>query len=163
MDVLATQFKRNAELREGYMSISEVVENNFKQYIFNSAIKIKPTKESPDRSFTKWIAYWEESPIVIEMTVITTVLETGYVKATIVDKKVRTLEEVGEYPARNSKVFGYLIDSKFKLEKDARAYVMDKVQQLSETQQQQSPAPVSKSEAVDQAAIEQIKKAWGLK
>ncbi|AXC39066.1 UNVERIFIED_ORG: hypothetical protein [Escherichia phage CMSTMSU] len=44
MDVLATQFKRNAEEREGYLSISEVVEDGFKQYIFNSAIKLKPTK-----------------------------------------------------------------------------------------------------------------------
>lgn len=104
MDVLATNFKRNVEEREGYFSISEVVDDNFKQYIFNSAIKLKCTKDSPDRSFTKWIAYWEDSPVAIEMTVITTVLETGYIKAIIVDKKVRTLDEINPYPARNSKV-----------------------------------------------------------
>lgn len=152
MDVLATQFKRNAEEREGYLSISEVVEDGFKQYIFNSAIKLKPTKDSPDRSFTKWIAFWEESPIAIEMTVITTVLETGYIKAIVVDKKVRNLDEIGTYPARNSKVFGCLVDGKFMIEKDAKNYVIDKLQ-----------TSATKQEVVDQNAVDAIKKAWGLK
>ena len=116
MDVLATNFKRNTEEREGYLSISDVVDDNFKQYIFNSAIKLKCTKDAPDRSFTKWIAYWEDSPIAIEMTVITTVLETGYIKAIVVDKKVRSLDEINPYPARNSKVFGFLVEGKFMIE-----------------------------------------------
>ncbi|EMR6006026.1 hypothetical protein WJW27_002732 [Escherichia coli] len=152
MDVLATNFKRNTEEREGYLSISDVVDDNFKQYIFNSAIKLKCTKDAPDRSFTKWIAYWEDSPIAIEMTVITTVLETGYIKAIVVDKKVRSLDEINPYPARNSKVFGFLVEGKFMIEKDAKEYVINMLQ-----------TPTEKKKVVDQNAIDSIKKAWGLK
>lgn len=152
MTVLATQFKRNTEQREGYLSISEVVEGNFKQYIFNASIKLKATKSDKDRGFTKWVAYWEDSPVAIEMTVMTTVLETGYIKATIVDKQVRTIDEIGPYPARNSKVFGNLIDGKFMLDKDAQVYVMDKVEKAA-----------AKKEVINQSQIDLIKQAWGLK
>lgn len=152
MTVLATQFKRNTEQREGYLSISDVVENNFKQYIFNSFIKIKSTQAEPERSFTKWIVYWEDSPIAIEMTVITSVLETGFVKAVVVDKKMHNVSELGAYPARNAKVFGVMVDNKFMLKDGAQKYVMDKVQKRTE-----------QKEVVDQATIDQIKNAWGLK
>lgn len=158
MDVLATQFKRNAEQREGYLSISDVAENNFKQYIFNSAIKLKVTKNTSDISFTKWVAYWEDSPIAIEMTVITSVLPTGYIKATIVDKKVRPVEDIGIYPAKNSKVFGRLVDNKFMLEGEQLSkYVENKMKNAVELS-----SPVQTS-VLDQSKIDQIKEAWGIK
>lgn len=111
MKVLATQFKANMSLREGYLSISDVVENNFKQHIFNSCIKLTPKKDEKVE-FTKWLAYWEGSPVLIEMTVLTTVLPTGYVKVTIVDKAVRGIDEVGFYPGKQSKTMVEYRDGK---------------------------------------------------
>ena len=117
MKVLVTQFKANTSLREGYLSISDVVENNFKQYIFNSCIKLKP-KKGESLEFTKWLAYWEDPPILIEMTVLINVLPTGYVKATIVDKDMKQVSEVGEYPGKQSKTFAHYQNGKFQTEAD---------------------------------------------
>lgn len=158
MDVLATQFKRNAEQREGYLSISDVTENNFKQYIFNSAIKLKVSKNTNDISFTKWIAYWEDSPIAIEMTVITSILPTGYVKATIVDKKVRPVDEICAYPSKHSKVFGRLVDNKFMLDGSVGSYVENKMNQINNS----STVPTKVKAELDQSKIDQIKEAWGI-
>lgn len=158
MDVLATQFKRNAEQREGYLSISDVVENNFKQYIFNSSIKLKVSKNNNDISFTKWVAYWEDSPIAIEMTVITSVLPTGYVKATIVDKKLRPVDDIGSYPAKHSKVFGRLVDNKFMLNGSVGPYVENKMKQMNKAVE----VPEKAKAELDQSKIDQIKEAWGI-
>lgn len=117
MKVLVTQFKSNMSLRDGYLSISDVVGNNFKQYIFNSCIKLKPKKDET-LEFTKWLAYWEDSPILIEMTVLINVLPTGYVKATIVDKDMKQVSDVGQYPGKQSKTFAQYLNGKFQTEAD---------------------------------------------
>lgn len=155
MDALATLFKLNTSEKEGYLSISDI--ENVGEYIFKNSIKIKANKDQSNAHFTKWIAYWEGTNFAVEMTVLPKVLSTGYVKISIIDKKLRTTEEIGEYPSKSTKIFGTMINNKFMVEKTKIQYIADVISEF-----ENRPKPKTQKET-NQDYVNKIKEAWGLK
>lgn len=158
MDVLATLFKMNTQEKEGYLSLSDI--ENTGEYIFKNTIKLKTSKNNTNTNFTKWIAYWEGTNLAVEMTVLAKALSTGYVKVTIIDKKLRTTDECGEYPVKGTKVFGTMIKDKFMIEKTRDQYIQDVMNEFENRPKPKSKEQLSTEQS--QAYIDQIKEAWGI-
>ncbi|QOE32650.1 hypothetical protein CPT_Muenster_484 [Klebsiella phage Muenster] len=155
MDSLATLFKLNTSEKEGYLSISDL--ENTSEYIFKNTIKIKANKDKSNTHFTKWIAYWEGVNFAVEMTVLPKVLSTGFVKVVIIDKNLRPISEIGEYPVKGTKVFGTMINNKFMIEKTKTQYINQVISEF-----ENKPKPKTKSET-NEEYVNKIKEAWGLK
>lgn len=114
MNVLGTKFTTAMGARNGWFSINEVMEDTFKHYTFNQCLKLKVTPENKDNmNFLQWVMYWEDSPVAVHLHVITTVLSTGYVKATVISKRHVFLDEIGEYPSKQAVMDGFMVDGKF--------------------------------------------------
>lgn len=128
MNVLGTKFTTAMGARNGWFSINEVMEDTFKQYTFNQCLKLKVTPENKDNmNFVQWVMYWEGSPVAVHLHVLTTVLSTGYVKATVISKRHVFLDEIGEYPSKQAVMDGFIVDGKFVDKKTAEALALAKL------------------------------------
>lgn len=123
MNVLGTKFSTAMGARNGWFTINEVLDDTFKHYTFNQCLKLKVTPETKDdMNFIEWVMYWEGSPVAVHLHVLTTVLSTGYVKATVISKRHVFTDEIGEFPGKQAIIDGYMIDGKFMDKKGAEAY-----------------------------------------
>ena len=126
MNVLGTKFSTAMGARNGWFSINEVLDDTFKHYTFNQCLKLKVTPENKDAmNFVQWIMYWEDSPVAVHLHVLTSVLPTGFVKATVLSKKHVFIDEIGEYPSKQAVMDGFLVDGKFLDKKGAAAQATD--------------------------------------
>lgn len=122
MEVLGTKFSVAMGARNGWFSINEVLDDTFKHYTFNQCLKLKVTPENKDDfNFVQWVMYWENVPVAVHLHVLTTVLPTGYVKATVISKKHVFTDEIGEYPSKSAVMNGYIVDGKFMDKKGVEA------------------------------------------
>lgn len=158
MNIVATKLSNAMSKRQGYVSISDAMEENFKSYTFSHCLKLK--KDS--QGFTKWVLYWDDVDFVVVFTVITTVLSTGYVKATIIDRKLTDVQTVGEYGGKLSFCEVEEVQGKF-LTKKARDL---KVQEALATHDFSVRGKQTTKEVQDKAVIESqvksIAEAWGI-
>lgn len=128
MEVLGTKFSVAMGARNGWFSINEVLEDTFKHYTFNQCLKLKVTPENKDSmNFVQWIMYWENVPVAVHLHVLTTVLPTGFVKATVISKKHVFTDEIGEFPGKGSVVEGYIVDGKFTDKKGVTQHYQNKL------------------------------------
>lgn len=123
MTVLVTNFKQNMQDKDGFLSVQEMLNDGCSSHIFKGCLKIKPAPE--DENFCQWLAYWEGFPYAVLCTVGATKFPNGDIKVSILTKELKTLEEVGEYPAKKNSVFGDLINGKFISTKNLPKYVND--------------------------------------
>lgn len=119
MNIIATKLSSALSHRQGYISISDAMEPNLKSYTFSNCLKLK--KDS--LGFTKWVLYWEDADFVVVFTVLTTLLSTGYVKATIIDRELTDVQTVGEYDGKSSFTEVSLVQGKYVTNKTRDALV----------------------------------------
>lgn len=129
MHVLGTKFSTAMGARNGWFSINEVLDDTFKQYTFNQCLKLKSTQENKEEisDFIEWIMYWEDSSVAVHLHVLTTILSTGYVKATVISKRHVFTDEIGEYPSKSATCVGQMIDGKFLDKKGQIDYAIHKL------------------------------------
>lgn len=154
MNIVATKLSTSMSNRQGYISISDAMEENFKSYTFSNCLKLK--KDS--QGFTKWVLYWEDVDFVVVFTTITTVLSTGFVKATIIDRKLTDVQTVGEYCGKLSFCEVQEIKGKFMTTKARDAKVQAELAQHDFTER----GVKKQSDAEMQSQIDSIAQAWGI-
>lgn len=103
MSVLGTKFTSSMVGRQGYMSIKDVLEDQFKYYTFNTCIKIKDVSD-----IDTWVMYWENSPVAVVLKVLPSILNTKFTKVAIISKEVVSTDDVGEYPGKSNHMFGLM-------------------------------------------------------
>lgn len=107
MAVLANIFKNNMAKRHGFLSINDVMDDNFQYYTFDSIVKLH------EANFDSWVVYWEGSPVAVKCTVKADVLPNGFVKVAILNKEVAFTDVLGEYPSSTNHVMGSYFGDKF--------------------------------------------------
>lgn len=162
MNIIATKLTNAMSKRQGYITISDAMEENFKSYTFSNCLKLK--KDS--QGFTKWVLYWDDVDFVVVFTVITTVLSTGYVKATIIDRKLTDVQTVGSYQGKLSFCEVEEVQGKY-LTKKARdtlvqeALASHNFSARGTTQEAQKPKE-QKNKAEIKSQVDAIAAAWGI-
>ncbi|AQW89018.1 hypothetical protein pEaSNUABM50_00517 [Erwinia phage pEa_SNUABM_50] len=115
--VLATNMTNNMSNRAGYLTFNEIMDENLMYYTFKDCIKYN--KEG----FHSWICYWEGSPIAVQCTVKASVLANGFTKVAILSKELKTIDEIGMYPAKQHHCLGHVINGRFLNEKGVQSFV----------------------------------------
>lgn len=154
-NVLATKMTNAMCKRDGYLSISDVTEATFKSYTFNTCLKVK------EGGFVKWVLYWEDCPVVYVFTVLTTILSTGYVKATIIDKQGSFVDTIGAYPAKSNTVFGEIIKGVFYDKAGVHNMAVSELLKRDVPSNKQAKKKVQSELDLEQKKL-QIEEAWGI-
>jgi hypothetical protein len=162
MNIIATKLSSAMSHRQGYISISDAMEPNLKSYTFSNCLKLK--KDS--LGFTKWVLYWEDADFVVVFTVLTTVLSTGYIKATIIDRELTDVNTVGEYTGKNSFTEVYLVQGKYVTGK-SRDSIVTSALTKGDFSPTNAHAIKAEQKAVQNAAhiqakVDEIAEAWGI-
>ncbi|AZU98411.1 hypothetical protein BZF66_05520 [Salmonella enterica] len=156
MNIVATKLSSSMSKRQGYLSISDAMEPNLKSYTFSHCLKLK--KDA--LGFTKWVLYWDDTDFVVVFTVITTVLSTGYIKATIIDRELTDVQTVGAYTGKNSFTEVHLVQGKYLSTKD-RANAISTA--LSTHDFREHNTSTKEDPKKLQAQIDAIAESWGIK
>lgn len=156
MNIVATKLSSAMSKRQGYLSISDAMEPNLKSYTFSHCIKLK--KDA--LGFTKWVLYWDDTDFVVVFTVITSVLSTGYIKATIIDRELTDVQTVGAYTGKNAFTEVHLVQGKYLTTKE-RAHQVSTVLSTKDFSAQKSISK-EKDPAKLQAQIDAIAESWGI-
>lgn len=158
MNIVATKLTNAMSKRQGYISISDAMAENFKSYTFSNCLKIK--KDSS--GFTKWVLYWDDVDFVVVFTVLTTVLSTGFVKATIIDRTLTDVQTVGEYCSKLSFCEVEEVKGKFLTRKERDAQIQEALSTRDFSVRGQTKVQVEKTKAEIQSQIDSIAAAWGI-
>lgn len=164
MNIIATKLSSTLSHRQGYISISDAMEPNLKSYTFSNCLKLK--KDS--LGFTKWVLYWEDADFVVVFTVITTLLSTGYIKATIIDRELTDSQTVGEYTGKSSFTEVYQVQGKYLTSKSRDSIVSSALTSGDFSTKTKSAGTVkAEQKAVQnaehiQAKVDEIAAAWGI-
>lgn len=158
MNIVATKLSNAMSKRQGYISISDAMEDNFKSYTFSNCLKLKKEHSG----FTKWVLYWDDVDFVVVFTVLTTVLSTGHVKATIIDRKLTDVQTVGEYCGKLSFCEVEEVKGKFMTKKARDAQVQAALATHDFSSRGVTKQKEEKDAAVIQSQLDSIAAAWGI-
>lgn len=158
MNIVATKLTSAMSKRQGYVSISDAMEDNFKSYTFSNCLKLK----KDHTGFTKWVLYWDDVDFVVVFTVITTVLSTGFVKATIIDRTLTDVQTVGPYAGKLSFCEVELIQGKYTTRKVRDAQIQEALSNRDFTSRGVAKKETAKDAAAIQSQVDSIAAAWGI-
>lgn len=158
MNIVATKLNTAMSHRQGYVSISDAMEENFKSYTFSNCLKLKKDKSG----FTKWVLYWEDVDFVVVFTVLTTVLSTGFVKATIIDRTLTDVQTVGHYAGKLSFCEVEEIQGKFMTRKARDAQVQAALANHDFSVRGNNTLKDEKNAEAIKIQVDQIAAAWGI-
>jgi|AGFT01.1.fsa_nt_gi hypothetical protein len=159
MNIVATKLSTAMSKRQGYLSISDAMEQNLKSYTFSNCIKLK--KDA--LGFTKWVLYWDDTDFVVVFTVITTLLSTGYVKATIIDRTLTDVQTVGAYDGKNAFCEVFLTQGKYLTKKSQTVAAANALSSHDFSAKIQNNKVKDADPVKMQAQIDSIAEAWGIK
>lgn len=164
MNIIATKLSSAMSHRQGYISISDAMEPNLKSYTFSNCIKLK--KDS--LGFTKWVLYWDDADFVVVFTVITTLLSTGFVKATVIDRELTDIQTVGEYTGKNAFTEVYSVQGKYLTSKNRDSIVSsalssgDFVPSTTNAHSIKAQKKAEENAAHIKSKVDEIAEAWGI-
>lgn len=158
MNIVATKLTNAMSKRQGYISISDAMEDSFKSYTFSNCLKLK----KDHTGFTKWVLYWDDVDFVVVFTVLTTVLSTGFVKATIIDRTLTDVQTVGPYVGKLSFCEVELIQGKYTTRKARDAHVQAELAKHDFTARGVKKEQTEKDTAEIQSKVDSIAAAWGI-